>query len=167
MFVKKNLSSISVLLFVVIALCGFVSTKQFQKRLPTFSMKLTNGHTVSTNNLPSDKPIVLIYFSPDCDHCQLLMKDFFKRIAAFKKTQIIMISFEPISALGVFEKNFQTHKYANLEVGSEVVPLYLQKFYQLQHTPFTALYDKNKNLIVSYKNVTPLQSLITRLKQLK
>lgn len=164
---KKNLSSICVLVFVSIALCGTVSFAQYQNKLPTFSMRLTNGHTVSTINLPSDKPTVLIYFAPDCDHCQLLMKDFFKRIAAFKKTQIIMISFEPISALGVFEKNFQTHKYANIQVGSEMVPLYLQKFYQLQHTPFTALYDKNKNLIVSYKNFTPLQSLITRLKQLK
>jgi thioredoxin-related protein len=41
---------------------------------------------------------------------------------------------------------------------------FFQKYYQLQHTPFTALFDKNGKLIVSYKDYTPVDDLIKKLK---
>jgi thioredoxin-related protein len=66
-----------------------------------------------------------------------------------------------------FEKEFHTAKYSNIKVGSETQPLFLQKYYQLQHTPFTALFDKNGKLIVSYKDYTPVNDLIKKLKALE
>jgi peroxiredoxin len=121
---------------------------------------------LTTIDLRADKPVVLIYFAPDCDHCQTLMKSFFKRISEFKKAQVLMVTFKPLNDVANFEKNYQTHKYANLIVGSESQPLYLQQFYKLQNTPFVALYDKNKNLIFSYRKDASVDDLLRRLEQI-
>ena len=70
-------------------------------------------------NLPKTKPLVLIYFDPDCDHCQKLMKEFFQKIDAFKKAEIIMVTFKPVEEVAAFEKQHNTQKYPNIIVGTE------------------------------------------------
>ncbi len=139
---------------------------QAQTKLPPFSISLTNGKTFSTSELSSAQPTLLIYFAPDCDHCQTLLALFFKKIDAFKKTQVLLVTFKPLTDLPAFEKTYNTQQYPNLRVGTELKPLYLQTFFALQHTPFTALYDKQKNLVVSYREQTPLEDLIGRIKKL-
>jgi hypothetical protein len=37
---------------------------------------------------------------------------------------------------------------------------FLKNYYHLEHTPFTALFDKNGKLLVSYKEFTPVSELI-------
>jgi peroxiredoxin len=140
---------------------------QAQNKLPPFSMLLSNGKTFSTEGLSLQKPTLLIYFAPDCDHCQTLMKAFFKKAVAFKNTQVLMVTFKPVADLNDFEKSYRTQKHPNIYVGAETKPLYLQAFYKLQNTPFTALYDKSKNLVASYKKDTTVTDLIKRLKSLK
>jgi thioredoxin-related protein len=159
---KKLLISFFVLLF-----SFFYSLNISAQTLPAFQMKLTNGKVFSSSEISQKTPLILIYFAPDCEHCQALMKQIFSQINTFKNTQLVLVTFEPVQVLPAFEKEFQTPKYANIKVGSEVQPLYLQKYYQLQHTPFTALFDKNRKLIISYKEYTPLSDLIKKLKGLE
>ncbi len=161
---KKNrfLIYIPVLLFIVIP---FSSMAQ-QATMPPFKMLLTNGKTFSSTQLSNQKPILIIYFAPDCEHCQVLMNEFFKKINEFKTSQIVMVTFEPLKELIGFEKLHQTYKYANLKVGSELPVFFFKNYYNLQHTPFTALFNKNGKLIISYKEQTPVSDLIKRLKAL-
>lgn len=140
---------------------------QLQNRLPPFGMMLTNGKLFTTAGLSQYKPTVLIYFAPDCEHCQVLLKAFFKKPEAFKNAEVLLVTFKPVKELIAFEKSFHTHAYANVHVGAETNPLYLQSFFNLQKTPFTALYDKAKNLLASYKNDTPVDELMMRLKAIK
>ena len=148
-------------------ICSLPLYAQAQNKLPPFSMFLTNGKTFTTAALSPKKPTVLIYFAPDCDHCQVLMKAFFKKAVAFKNTQVLMITFKPVAELSDFEKSYGTQKHPNIYVGAETKPLYLQTFFKLQNTPFTALYDKNKTLVASYKKDTTVTDLLKRLKGLK
>ena len=50
--------------------------------MPAFKMLLTDGSFYTAADLPVGKPVVLIYFAPDCDHCQELIAAFFKKIDA-------------------------------------------------------------------------------------
>ena len=148
-------------------LFSFYSIAINAQPLPDFQMKLTNGKVFSSTEISHQKPLVLVYFAPDCEHCQVLMKQIFSQISSFKNTQMALVTFEPLQELPAFEKQFQTAKYPNIKVGSEVKPLFLQKYFQLQHTPFTALFDKNGKLIISYKDYTPVNDLIKKLKALE
>ena len=158
---------ISTLLFLVISTCSKSLYGQALNKLPPFSMALTNGKTFSTNDLRTDKPIVLIYYASNCDHCLTLMTAFFKRVTEFKNAQVLMVTFTSLQEVGVFEKKYQTGKYSYLHTGLESKPLFLQSFYKLQNTPFTALYDKAKNLVYSYKKDASVDDLLKRLKGLK
>jgi thioredoxin-related protein len=134
--------------------------------LPPFKMYRSDKTIFSAAELPKTKPLILIYFDPDCDHCQKLMKELFQKINAFKNAEIIMVTFKPIEEVAAFEKQNNTQKHSNIVVGTEGTGFYVRNYYGLVTMPFTALYDKNGNLKYSYRKETLVDDLIKRLKSL-
>ena len=158
----------SIIAFVVLLLFTlFYLPHASAQTMPAFQIKLSNGKAFSSSALSSKKPTIIIYFAPDCEHCQVLMKQLLNKINTFKNTEIVMITFESLQSVAGFEKQFQTFKYPNIKVGMEVPVFFFRKYYQLQQTPFTALFDKNRKLIISYKDYTPLDDLIKKMKTLE
>jgi hypothetical protein len=68
--------------------------------------------------------------------------------------------------LFAFERLYQTYKYENMKVGTEGNTYFLRRFLKIDSTPFTALYNKEGQLVYSYKKETPVNDLINRVKQL-
>jgi len=134
--------------------------------IPSFKITLSNNKIFNSADLPKDKPLVLIYFDPDCDHCQKLMTELFKKINSFKKVQMVLVTFKPVTEVAAFEKKYSTRKYANMKVGTEGTLFYLRNYYKLIKMPFTALYDKKGNYNYSYRDETRVNDLIDRLKHL-
>jgi thiol-disulfide isomerase/thioredoxin len=162
---KKKFSFWCVLLFVFSTIL-FASNIAVSQSIPDFRMQLTNGKIFSAKDLSHDSPVIIIYFSPDCEHCQILMNEVFKKIHDFKKAQIIMVTFNPLNEVIEFEKKYQTSKYPNIKVGIEIPVFFFRFYYHLENTPFTALYDKRGKLIISYQKETPVDDLIKHLKTL-
>ena len=164
---KKNSPSFSaVFFFLFLAMCySPVATSQ---SLPAFEMALSTGKVFkASKDLPKRRPVIVIYFDPDCDHCQKLMNKLFRKINSFRKTEIVMITFKPLSETAAFEKKYATHNYPNIIVGTEGNYFYLRNYYKLVKMPFTALYDRSQNLIFSYREQTSVDDLIKRVKNLK
>lgn len=136
-------------------------------KVPPFRMTQSNGKLFNATNLPYGKPILLIYFSPDCDHCQVMMKEWFKKADEFKKASVVMMTFLPIDKITTFEKDFKTNQYPNIIVGTEGLGFFVRNYYQIADMPFAALYDRNGNLITSYEKNIPLSELANKLKKLK
>lgn len=134
--------------------------------VPPFRMQLTNGQFFSFKDVSHEKPLIIIYFSPDCEHCQKLIKELLSKINNFKKAQIVMVSFLPLKDLVDFEKNYSINKFPNIKVGMELPIFFFKNLYNLQNTPFTALFSKHGKLIISYKKETPVDDLIKHLKAL-
>lgn len=162
---KSKLSFSNSVLIIVSAIL-FSSNVATAQSMPSFKMQLTNGTVFSSKNLSHEKPVLIIYFAPDCEHCQVLMNAVFKKIKDFKKAQMVMVTFKPLNEVIAFQKNYQTAKYPNIKVGIEMPIFFFRKYFNLQQTPFTALYNKQGKLIASYKNETPVNDLIRRLKGL-
>ena len=144
----------------------FFPSRMSSQTIPPFKMTLSNNKIFKAGDLPKGKPLVLIYFDPDCDHCQKLMTELFKKINSFKKTEMVLITFKPVAEVAAFEKKYNTSKYANMRVGTEGTLFYLKNYYKLVKMPFTALYDSGGNYISSYRDETPVDDLISRLKSL-
>jgi thiol-disulfide isomerase/thioredoxin len=134
--------------------------------IPPFRMQLTNGKNFTAQNVSKTKPVIIIYFAPDCEHCRALIKAVLKKNSDFKKAQIILVSFEPLSMIISFEKEFNLKKYPNFLCGTETPTFYFKSLFNLVHTPFTALYDKRGKLVISYKEETPVDDLILHLKKI-
>ena len=75
----------------------------------------------------------------------------------------MLVTFKPVSDLPLFERSYQTARYPNVKVGTEGNTYFLRTFFNIQTTPFTALYDKNKTLVHSYRQEPPVDDLIKRL----
>ena len=157
--------------FCIIALICLltVSSVSFgqQGKVPPFRMMQANGKVFKAQDLPMGKPIIIIYFSPDCDHCDKLMKDFLKRTAEFKNCSVAMITYLPIDKVTKFVKDYDLNKYQNVYVGSEGNSFFVRNYYKITDMPFAALYTKNGDLIMSYMKVATLQDLSDKLKKLK
>lgn len=145
----------------------FTSRQAAAQSIPPFKITLSDNKIFNGSDVPKGKSMILIYFDPECDHCQKLMDELFKNINSFKKTEIVMVTFKPVIELAAFEKKYNTQKYINIKVGTEGTSFYLRKYYGLVIMPFTALYDKEGNLNYSYKSGTPVPDLVSRLNKLK
>jgi thiol-disulfide isomerase/thioredoxin len=156
---KRKLSSVILTPLFFLAIVLFCN-KTFSQTLPDFKVKLTDGSTFSSSALLHKKPLLVIYFAPDCEHCRALMEQLLPQMNAFKNVQILMVTFESLDDIAWFENHYQTKKYSNMKVGMEVPVFFLKNYYHLEHTPFTALFNKNGKLMVSYKEYTPVSDLI-------
>src|SRR5215468_6227785 len=94
---KKNLCCVVVALLLSSWACS-------QSLLPPFKMFLSNDSVFSATQLPKDKPVIVIYFDPECDHCQKVLAEIFKKINSFKKTEIVLVTFNPVADIAAFEK---------------------------------------------------------------
>ncbi|HUS01330.1 MAG TPA: redoxin domain-containing protein [Chitinophagaceae bacterium] len=135
--------------------------------IPPFKMLLTNGRTFYAKDLPRGRPVIIIYFSPDCEHCQTLMNAFFKKANDFKRAEIVMVTFRPLSEVAGFEKAYKISRYSNIKVGTEVPVFFFKMYFNLLKTPFTVLYNKQGQYSYSYREQTPIDDLQMRLKMLK
>ncbi len=145
---------------------GQTGTVKASSAVPGFRMQLTNGQYFSSAEIAKNKPFVLIYFAPDCDHCMILMDKLFKKIHQLDKASVVMITFKPLNELTAFEKKYNVPKYQNIRVGTEGTTYAVRNYYKLQKTPFTAVYDKKGMLVFSYKEETPVDEMLARLKKL-
>ena len=134
--------------------------------IPAFKVLLTNGNYFTSSDIEKNKPFVLVYFAPDCDHCIVLMNELFKKIHQLDQASILLVTFKPSTDLNAFEKKYQTAKYKNIRVGTEGISYVLRDYYRLQKTPFTAVYNAKGKLAFSYKNETPVNELLQKFKKL-
>jgi thiol-disulfide isomerase/thioredoxin len=157
----------AIILFSFLFITLFSRAQVAKDQLPSFKMTLHDGSHFSSGTLKKNTPVILIYFAPDCGHCQVLMKEFFKRVKDFDKAEVVMVTFKPLPEVAQFVKDYKITRYKNIFVGREDPIFFFRYFYDLVNTPFTALFDKKGKLVQSYKVETPVPELVSRLKKIK
>lgn len=165
---KRRLLMITMAVSLLIA--NLLSTTILQaqaNKLPPFKMMQVNGKVFRAQNLPLGKPIVIIYFSPECDHCEKMMKELLKKEASFKKASVAMITYLPVSNVAKFVQQYGLNKYSNIYIGTEGGTFFVRNYYKIEHMPFIALHDKDGSLVKEYRKEGPLTDLINQLNKLK
>lgn len=119
--------------------------------LPTFEILLEDSSTIfSTYNIPEGRPIIIMYFSPDCDHCETVTKEILAHKEDFKKTRIYMSSPMYLSEINKFAERMELDKQKNIIIGKDF-KYFVLKFYDLQSFPFMAVYNGDKKLVEGFK----------------
>lgn len=128
--------------------------------LPPLKLLLTDSTTIFTNkDLKKNKPLFLILFSPDCEHCQQQTEELIKRIDDFKRIQIVMVSFIHFEKIKPFYEKYQLDRFSNITVGYDMQYI-LPTYYRISYTPFLAFYDKKGNLIDGFQGALPLEKVL-------
>lgn len=161
---KNNIFSRILLLtffFNMILSCNSFSQKP---QLPDFKITQSNGHVFTSQEVEAGKPLLIVYFSPECDHCQVFMKSFFKSANEFKNTQVLMITYLPLDRVVKFESEYPVSKYKNIVAGTEGMSFVVRDFYQIKEMPFAIMYDKQGKLIGKFEREIPIDKIINTLK---
>jgi thioredoxin-related protein len=135
-------------------------------KLPPFRIMQSSGKVFRAEDLPMGKPILLIYFSPDCDHCEKMLKEFFGKAVQFKEASVAMITYLTLDKVAKFEKDYPVKKYANIYTGTEGTTFFVRDYFKITEMPFAVLYTKTGDFVQSYSRQIPLKDLATKLKSL-
>lgn len=157
--------------FVCLMLCAvlFMQGAAAQKGgsdIPLFKLWRTNGQMITAKDLPQKKPVVLIYFAPDCHHCTDLLNGVFKEMALFKKATLLLATFKPAGELRTFEQAYKISSYPNIITGTEGNTFMLRYHYNMQRTPFVALFNAAGKLVRTYDNEPMVKDILPGVKAL-
>lgn len=131
--------------------------------LPGFSMIQAPDSTwFNPTELKKKKAVVLIFFSPDCEHCQHETRELIKHIDLFKKVQIVMYSPLEYKYVKKFYDEYGLGQYKQFIVGSDT-RYKLGNFYKAHTYPSIFVYDKNKKFVEAFEGSIPVEKIANSL----
>lgn len=157
----KHLLSFAAL--ILIAHLSFAQGIDYKKRgapLPPFLIEKTAGGTYTNTQLKAGKPVMVMIFSPECDHCEHMIDSLKQNEALFKTTQVVLVAedrnkkFMPDFAkkLNLYQdrlfKNIGTNK------GELIFAIYTQKI-----LPQITFYDSKHKLVKIFDGIYTLADL--------
>jgi len=131
--------------------------------IPPFTMLLADSTTFKKADLSTKKPVLIMYFSPDCGHCQTETEQLIAHSKQLQNLQIIMVTSRPFADMKNFVQHYQLQRFPNIKVGYEST-YFLVTFYQLTSTPFSALYSKKGKLVTAWEKQIDFEALLKYLK---
>lgn len=166
----KNTLLFFVLLFFLVP--GFAQSDsarlppyQLYPGLPPVQILLSDSSTMYTKaQIPNNKPVLFMIFSPDCSHCQHETEELIAHIDELKNVQIVMITYHPLYMMNEFITNYGLSKYSNIVVGKDIYYI-TNGFFDIHNIPYLAMYNKKGKLIEGYEGSLPIPKVIEILKE--
>jgi thiol-disulfide isomerase/thioredoxin len=130
------------------------------KVLPAFNLLLVDSTTLfNTKDIPSGEPIVLMYFSPDCEHCQHQTEEILKNMDSLRNVRFVLLTALPFDKMKNFYYYYKLGNYKNITIGKDQ-DYYFSRHYGSQYVPYLAIYDRHKKLVKVFDGGTKVSTLI-------
>jgi thiol-disulfide isomerase/thioredoxin len=130
--------------------------------IPPFKIQQPDSSWYSKADVPAKKPTLILYFSPDCGHCQLETEEMLSRSKQLKNLQVVMITSRPYEDMANFAEHYKINRFPFIKIGWDPQRL-VTNFYSVKFTPFSALYDRKGKLVKVYEGGIDWDELITKL----
>src|SRR5262249_52748495 len=133
--------------------------------LPPLKLLLTDSATYFTkNDIEKKKAVMIMIFSPDCDHCHHETEEMIKRINDFKNIRIVMATTMPFDKMKDYYKKYGLARFKNITLGRDAV-FTLPVFYDIRNLPFLAFYNTKGELIDSFEGSLPMEKILAKFKE--
>ena len=131
--------------------------------VPPITLLKSDSGLITKEALKKNHPVILMYFSPECHHCQRQMEDILARMDDLKKVQIVLATYRPMEELIAFANKYKLQQYPNVQAGRDT-KYFIQPFYRIKNLPYLALYDIKGKLITTFEGNVSVDRLIEELK---
>jgi thiol-disulfide isomerase/thioredoxin len=161
---KKVIALSGLILF---GLCfAFISYGQKEK-VPSFRMMMANNKIFKAEDFPIGKPMLIVYFSPECEDCHVFIEGMLDRIPDFKNVSIAMVTYMTGDIVSKYVVKNSLNMYTNIYVGTEGNTLFLKNYFNIVYFPYVVLYNKEGDLIVKYTTrKVDIDDLVSRIRKL-
>ena len=126
--------------------------------IPPFKILQPDSTWFTKANLKPKLPTWIIYFSPDCGHCQQETEEILTNIGKLQKMQIVFITSRPFADMKDFARYYSLSRFSNIKIGTDP-SRFITHFYKVEMTPFSAVYDKSGNLVRAYEKGGNMEEL--------
>ena len=156
----KTLVLLSIL--VIFSMAAIAQDSAVYKRFPTvppFSItRLPDSSLFTKKDLKKNKPVIIIIFSPGCDHCQKATEELLNNYKVFKKIQIVMASTVGYEYISKFYIENKIQNYPAIIMGRDWTNFF-GYFYTIKNFPAIFVYDKKGNFIKSFESSLPVKEI--------
>jgi len=119
--------------------------------IPLFRLlKADSVHFITRDDIKKNRKVLLIFFSPECEHCKHQIRDILADFNKFKDIEIVMATFQPFDEMKTFYNYFRIGDHDNILLGRDE-KYFFPPYYKMQSLPFLALYDKKGNFITHFE----------------
>lgn len=128
--------------------------------LPSFELRAIDSTLILFNkSMCPDSSLVLIYFEPDCEHCQREAKSITGNIHRLGKTRLYWITNSAESDVNTFFRLFHLSGFSNCVVGLDNKYSFYRA-YLPESVPYIAIYNSKKKLVKLYRGEVGIESII-------
>jgi thioredoxin-related protein len=117
---------------------------------PLHLLKLDSSSYLSKDDIKKNRKTIIMFFSPDCEHCKHQTEAILADFKDFKDIEIVMATYQPFSEMKDFYAHYHIADHPNILIGRDE-KFALPPFYRIRNLPYLALYDKKGKLITTFE----------------
>ncbi len=121
------------------------------------SITLLDNSTVNLQNLTGKN--ILIFFQPDCDHCQREAEDFRKNLMAFENCTLYFITSAPRAEIEEFSNQYQLHGIENVRFAFTPAKNILDHYGPIS-APSVYIYSESHKLVKSFSGEVAVDKVL-------
>lgn len=167
---KKKIFKISVILIVgtLISYMSFRIVKKANAKkeaaestsaLPDFEFYTLQNELFTKGSLESNKPVAVLLFNTECDHCHYEVQGILKNITSFRAMQTLMISGEQTDHIEKFVNTYKLEDYPEIKVLRDKGGERLKRF-GTESSPTVFIYDKSHRFSKKYTGETKPEAIL-------
>jgi thioredoxin-related protein len=126
---------------------------------PVHLLEIDSVHFFTKDDVKKNHKILLMFFSPECEHCKHQTQDILAEIGKFKDIEIVMATFQPFDEMKTFYNYYRIGDHSNIFMGRDEKYM-LPPFYRMQSLPYLALYDKKGQYITHFEGNQKVDTII-------
>ena len=128
--------------------------------IPPFRLlKLDSTTYLTKDDIKKHHLTIVMFFSPDCDHCKHQTESILADYADFSDIEIVMATYQPFSEMKEFYTSYHLADHPNIKIGRDE-KFFLAPFYKIRNLPYLALYDKKGNLITTFEGTQKVENIL-------
>ncbi len=128
------------------------------KELPDFTAYGVDHSKISRATFVG-RPTVLIYFDPDCDHCQREADELYKKAALLASAQILMLSSARLPELKTFVQMKQLNQLSNVVV-AHIDRQVAYETFGFTSVPDVLIYHADGSLAKQFRGETSIEAIV-------
>jgi len=130
-------------------------------KLPNFEITNLDGKSFAIAQLPKNKPTVILFFHPDCEHCQAEATELQKHTDKFSEANFLMITWDDLSTIRAFMDKYQLHApITAYQISNNT----LAQTYGTIRLPTVYIYNTDQELIQQFNGEAKAEAILSYLK---
>ncbi|MGX5819431.1 peroxiredoxin family protein [Chitinophaga lutea] len=125
-------------------------------------LTLYDGSTITKNDLPKNKPVIVFLFSVECDHCAHMTEDILRNIDKFRHSTLLMVTPFKLDRMKAWYDQYKIGQYSNIVMAAEPTRQIVY-YYDLKNFPGIYIYNKKHRFEADYEGTVKLDTLLKHL----